>query len=226
MVGLDDRADRPAALGTAQPPRRGADATLEFVTDHAAAAADITLGDRTTDRRAQGLGDVFGLHMKAVDVVEQAVESLQHDRHVPVESPVVRLLLTVQHNQRIADHAGLWVLVKAIGLVNRPASRIHSRPVASPLPLSTWTPAKHGCWLVDPARGSITVTPVRMSRPLAVRPRTSLWPTRTPGTSVIALSGPGCSWPNWIFKSRARGFMRELSGTLNRRGGCRLSCRS
>jgi hypothetical protein len=24
---------------------------------------------------------------------------------------------------------------------------------------------KHGCWLVEPARGSITVTPVQMSRP-------------------------------------------------------------
>ena len=31
----------------------------------------------------------------------------------------------------------LWVLVMAIGVVNSPASLIHSRPVASPLPLST-----------------------------------------------------------------------------------------
>jgi hypothetical protein len=31
----------------------------------------------------------------------------------------------------------LWVLVMASGVVNKPASLIHSRPVASPLPFST-----------------------------------------------------------------------------------------
>ncbi|MNF85292.1 hypothetical protein D3C84_676800 [compost metagenome] len=104
----------------------------------------------------------------------------------------------------------LWVLVKAIGLVSRPASRIHSRPVASPLPLRICTPAKQGCRLVDPGRGSISVTPVWMSRPAAVRPRMSQWPTRTPGTSVMALRRPGCSWPNWSPRSRARGFIVVL----------------
>ena len=35
----------------------------------------------------------------------------------------------------------LWVLVIPIGPVRRPASRIHSRPVSSPLPLRRWLPA-------------------------------------------------------------------------------------
>ncbi len=61
----------------------------------------------------------------------------------------------------------LWVLVKAIGLVSKPASRTHSRPVASPLPFSTCTPAKQGAWRAEPGRGSITVTPVRTLRPSA-----------------------------------------------------------
>lgn len=75
------------------------------MTDHAAAAADRTLGHRPAHRCPQGFGDVFRFHMEAVDVVEQAVESLKHHRHVPVEAPVIRLLLPVQHNQRIAHHA-------------------------------------------------------------------------------------------------------------------------
>ncbi|MNR05571.1 hypothetical protein D3C85_1216100 [compost metagenome] len=44
------------------------------------------------------------LDVKTVDVVEQAVEGLQHHRHVPVESPVIGLLLTIQRHQRIAHH--------------------------------------------------------------------------------------------------------------------------
>ncbi|MNF91566.1 hypothetical protein D3C84_741710 [compost metagenome] len=53
----------------------------------------------------QGLSHVFRFHVKAVDVVEQAVEGFQHHRHVPVQAPVIRLLLTVEHDQRIAYHA-------------------------------------------------------------------------------------------------------------------------
>ena len=38
----------------------------------------------------------------------------------------------------------LCVLVIATGVVSRPDSRTHSRPVISPLPLSRWQPAKTG----------------------------------------------------------------------------------
>ena len=38
----------------------------------------------------------------------------------------------------------LWVLVIATGPPSSPASRIHSRPVSSPLPLSRWQPANTG----------------------------------------------------------------------------------
>jgi len=48
---------------------------------------------------------MLDLHMEAVDVIEQTVEGLEHHRHVPVEPAVVRLLFTVQHDQRITHHA-------------------------------------------------------------------------------------------------------------------------
>ena len=53
------------------------------------------------------------------------------------------------------------VLVIAIGLVRRPDSRTHSRPVSSPLPLRRWQPAKTGSMKASPSCGTTTVTPVR-----------------------------------------------------------------
>ncbi|MNP12482.1 hypothetical protein D3C76_1047140 [compost metagenome] len=73
--------------------------------DHAAATADIAFSYRAADRRMHGFGHMLDLDVKAVDVIEQAIEGLQHHRHVPVEPPVVRLLLTVEHDQGIAHHA-------------------------------------------------------------------------------------------------------------------------
>ncbi|MNL10457.1 hypothetical protein D3C87_1312560 [compost metagenome] len=105
MVGLDDGADGPAALGTVQSPRGGADAALELMADHAAATADIALRHRAAPGTAHSFGDVLGFHMKAVDVVEQAVIRFQHHRHVPVEPAVSGLLLAVHGDQRIAHHA-------------------------------------------------------------------------------------------------------------------------
>ena len=62
-------------------------------------------------------------------------------------------------------------------------------PVASPLPFSTCTPAKHG-ESRGAARGSMTVTPVRIdASPFSTF--SVQCPTRTPGTSVIALKRPG-----------------------------------
>jgi hypothetical protein len=104
VVGLDDGTDGPAALSAAQTPRSGADAALEFVADHAAAATDRAFDHWTAHRRAQRFGHMLGFHMETVDVAEQAVIGLQNHRHVPVETSVIRLLLTVQHNQRIAHH--------------------------------------------------------------------------------------------------------------------------
>src|SRR5262245_34262091 len=73
-----------------------------------------------------------------------------------------------------------------------------------------------------PSWGRTAVTPVR-----TVSPRTIVvWPTRTPGTSVMAFNGPGESTPGVIERSRARGFgcalrsntpSAKTSATQNRR---------
>jgi len=78
MVGLDDGADGPAALSTAQTPRSGADPPLnswQIMPLPPPTAPSIT---GPPDRRAQGFGHMFRLHVETVDVVEQAVEGLQH----------------------------------------------------------------------------------------------------------------------------------------------------
>ena len=55
----------------------------------------------------------------------------------------------------------LCVFVIPIGPVSRPASRIHSSPVSSPLPLRRWLPAKTGWVKMSPSWGMTIVTPVR-----------------------------------------------------------------
>ena len=89
----------------------------------------------------------------------------------------------------------LNVFVIPIGVVSRPDSRTHSRPVSSPFPFSRWQPANNGT-----SGGTITVTPVRIASPsMSVE-----CPTRTPPTSVIAFRGPGLPSPIAIPSSRAR----------------------
>jgi hypothetical protein len=78
------------------------------------------------------------------------------------------------------------VFVIPMGVVSRPDSRTHSRPVSSPFPFRRWQPAKSGV-----SGGTITVTPVRTSSPSI----SVVWPTSTPSTSLIALRGPGSPSP-------------------------------
>ena len=88
-----------------------------------------------------------------------------------------------------------WVFVMAMTPPSMPDSRTHSRPVSSPLPLSRWQPAKTGSVQTSSAWGTTTVTPVRTGPcPTTSGPSPSMsvvWPTRTPGTSVIASCSPG-----------------------------------
>ena len=94
----------------------------------------------------------------------------------------------------------LCVLVMATGPVSVPDSRTHSRPVSSPLPLRRWQPAKTGECVPSGSGGTTTVTPVRIGPwPTTSGPSPSTivaWPTLTPGTSVIALRGPGTAAPD------------------------------
>ena len=92
------------------------------------------------------------------------------------------------------------VFVRPIGVQSVPESRIHSRPVSSPLPLIVCEPAKSGS-----AGGTTTVTPVRTLSPSI----SVVWPTADPGTSVIAFAGPVGRRPISIPRSRARGIGRR-----------------
>src|SRR5258708_3734997 len=79
------------------------------------------------------------------------------------------------------------------GRLNDPASSIQVVPVISPLPLSEYQPAAHGCPTPSRPRGRIAVTPVRTGpAPTTSGPSPPInvvTPTSTPPTSVIAFSG-------------------------------------
>ena len=62
--------------------RRGADAPLELVADHARASADVALVDFDRCRRQCGL-DVDRRHALRLDVVEKPVVGLADDRQRP-----------------------------------------------------------------------------------------------------------------------------------------------
>ena len=88
----------------------------------------------------------------------------------------------------------LSVLVSVTGPARNPDSRSQWVPVISPLPFSVANAAKTGS-LDSLPRGKMAVTPVRTGPlPRTRRPLPEIsvaWPTLTPGTSVMALAGPG-----------------------------------
>ena len=87
------------------------------------------------------------------------------------------------------------VLVTSTGTEIAPTSSSHVVPVISPLPFSAYQPAAHGTPTPSRPRGSTAVTPVRTGPEPTTSgpsPSTSVTiPTSSPGTSVIAPSGPG-----------------------------------
>jgi hypothetical protein len=93
------------------------------------------------------------------------------------------------------------VFVSPMGEVSIPDSRIHSSPVSSPFPFRRCGPAKTGSSQGLPSCGRTTVAPVRTESPST----SVVWPTRTPGTSVIAFNSPVGRVPIRIPSSLARG---------------------
>src|SRR4029079_17278171 len=91
-----------------------------------------------------------------------------------------------------------------------PDSSTHAVPVISPLPFCANHPANEGRAIDSRPRGITAVTPVRTGPdPTFNAPSPSMivvWPTVTPATSVIALSGPGTP-SKGIPRSRARGLV-------------------
>src|SRR6202167_5487997 len=89
-----------------------------------------------------------------------------------------------------------------------PDSSPQALPVISPLPFCANQPANTGLERESGPRGSTAVTPVRTGpRPTCNLPDPEIrvvWPTVTPATSVMALSGPGVP-SNGTPRPRARG---------------------
>jgi hypothetical protein len=101
----------------------------------------------------------------------------------------------------------LCVLVIITGPSRKPDSSSHVVPVISPLPFCEYQPPNDGLAIESRPRGRTAVTPVRTG-PWPTRsdpsPDTMVeWPTVTPATSVMALSGPGAP-SNGTPRSRAR----------------------
>jgi hypothetical protein len=99
------------------------------------------------------------------------------------------------------------VLVSRIGVSRRPHSTTWVRPETSPAPLSTKEPASTRLEKIG-SGGRIAVTPVRTGpSPTTSGPSPSMrvvWPTRTPGTSVMALAGPVGTCPMEKPRTRKR----------------------
>src|SRR5580704_16332375 len=95
------------------------------------------------------------------------------------------------------------------GPSRKPDSSTQVVPVISPLPFCENQPAKTGFIMESLPRGRTAVTPVRTGPwPITSFPSPEIsvvWPTATPATSVMALSGPGVP-SKGTPRSRARGF--------------------
>ena len=139
----------------------------------------------------------------------------QESSHSPTMGMVTRSRPTAgsssASSSTTASHARPTCIVDVsrIGVSSTPHSRTWMAEVSSPAPLSTATPAARP-WrttsLTGP--GTMAVTPVRATpRPAGgsgSSRQTVVWPTRTPGTSVMALPGPVGSRPISMPSSRAR----------------------
>ena len=87
VVGLHEHAERERLAGDGDDARRRADATFEFVTDHAGAAADVALGHRTGRCRLERAKDVLRPHMETIDVIQMPVPGLRRRPAATTSSP-------------------------------------------------------------------------------------------------------------------------------------------
>src|SRR5215472_5277623 len=189
--------------------RRRADAAFEPVANHSRTAAHVAFFDRAAARGIDRVKSVFGLDVKAVNVVQPAVPGFRHYRERPPISRRIRLaVLHAPLNHSVAHHAHA-VFVIITGPSKNPDSSTHVVPVISPLPLSDHHPENTGLFIESFPRGITAVTPVRTGPfPISSLPspeNSVVCPTATPATSVIAFSAPGAP-SNGTPRSRARGF--------------------
>ncbi len=83
VVALHQDADGVAPGFGVEHAGRGADATFEFVADHARATSDIAFFNGPAMGDVESMESVFRLDVKSVDIVEIAVPSLSYDRQRP-----------------------------------------------------------------------------------------------------------------------------------------------
>ena len=208
VVALDQHADRVAAGLGGEHARRGADAALEAVADHPGAAADVALGDGPAARAVERREHVLGLHVEAVDVVEQAVVGLGHDRQAPGLQARPRHLPL---EDRVAHDADAVRVGDRDRALEEAALLEPRRPGHLAVAVEREPGAEHGIAARLAARvddgdaGAHRALARRRARP---SPETSVvWPTSTPATSVIASSGPAVPPMSGTRpSSRARGF--------------------
>ena len=106
VVALHEDADRVASGFCVEHARTRSDSALEFVADHARAAADVAFFDGPGVSDVEGVPGVFGLHVESVDVVEIAVPGFGDDRkRPPVAFHIGRAVLDLPGDDGVANHA-------------------------------------------------------------------------------------------------------------------------
>src|SRR4029077_2277081 len=106
VIALHEHADNVATSLRGERTRRRADATFITVANHAGTAADAAFLNGAGLCGIDGLKNVLGLHVEAVDVVEPAVPGFgDHGKRPPIAG---RIGLAVGHaplNDGIADNS-------------------------------------------------------------------------------------------------------------------------
>ena len=228
VVRLHQHADGPGVVLLLHASGRGADVAFPAERDRSGAGADRALIDGALARGGDRRGDVVASDVKAADVVQAAVVGFANQR---VDGPDFSLPGCASVHLTTASTATPTpsVLVSTIGDSIVPSSCTCVEPANLPKALPTNTAPGTFSRNRLPPCGPIAVTPVRTVSP-AMR---VACPTCTPGTSVMAFSGPGLPSPGVIPGRAPAGVLgrsslqlpeerprqRRPSGRLTRRKG-------
>src|SRR5215207_10288698 len=102
-IGLDKRADPPAAQFIRELARGRPGATFEFIAQHSRPTAHVALGNRSLPGSIQRLPDMLSLDVESIHIVEPAIGGFGDHRTGPALVDCVVLRLPV--DDRIADDA-------------------------------------------------------------------------------------------------------------------------
>src|SRR5258708_24302 len=106
IVALHQHADGIATLFRVEDARTGTDPSLEFVTDHARAAADIAFFDRPAVSGIECMPCVLGFDVESVNVVEIAIPGLgDYRERPPVALHVGTAALDLPGDDCVSNHS-------------------------------------------------------------------------------------------------------------------------